>query len=391
MNRRSLRLLALVLLMALAAFAPPAPAEDGGPIVQTTVRGVLEKGGLELALTCDEFAALGFGRSDLVVVTVGGAVYEMPVVADVRYVSAKEKCIVMPKKSGGRHIRLTRRGGGLAKALGIATKAKTEEAPGYRWDFTEDYQGEITVGIAMKQAKALETDYALRNLKVNKKRKAFPDLTDAEFANFRNVATTGMGKNVLYRSSSPIGTSLKRNKQADAAAREAGIRTVLNLCDRAKKVAKRKGYKDSYYSTLDIYALEVSENIDSKAFRKALVKELRFMIEHEGPYLVHCILGKDRTGFACAVLECLMGATADEVKADYMLSYYNLYGIGPGDALYEPAYEKLLGAQLANAFKVEDIADPGVDLAACARRYLAAIGLEGGEIAALQGRLAVDY
>ena len=86
-----------------------------------------------------------------------------------------------------------------------------------------------------------------------------------------------------------------------------------------------------------------------------------------------------------------MGATADEVKADYMLSYYNLYGIGPGDALYEPAYEKLLGAQLANAFKVEDIADPGVDLAACARRYLAAIGLESGEIAALQGRLAVDY
>ena len=101
MNRRSLRLLALVLLLALAAFAPPAPAEDGGPIVQTTVRGVLEKGGLELELTCDEFAALGFGRSDLVVVTVGGAVYEMPVVADVRYVSAKEKCIVMPKKFSG--------------------------------------------------------------------------------------------------------------------------------------------------------------------------------------------------------------------------------------------------------------------------------------------------
>ena len=44
MNRRSLLLLALVLLLALAAFAPPAPAEDNGPIVQTTVRGVLEKG-----------------------------------------------------------------------------------------------------------------------------------------------------------------------------------------------------------------------------------------------------------------------------------------------------------------------------------------------------------
>ena len=40
------------------------------------------------------------------------------------------------------------------------------------------------------------------------------------------------------------------------------------------------------------------------------------MASHEGPYLIHCTEGKDRTGFVSALLECLIGAGAES----YLLS-----------------------------------------------------------------------
>ena len=39
-------------------------------------------------------------------------------------------------------------------------------------------------------------------------REDYPELTDEQFANFRNIATTGMGAGILYRSSSPINPEL---------------------------------------------------------------------------------------------------------------------------------------------------------------------------------------
>ena len=39
--------------------------------------------------------------------------------------------------------------------------------------------------------------------------------------------------------------------------------------------------------------------------------------------------GKDRTGYVCALLEGLCGASYEEIVADYLVTYDNYYNINP--------------------------------------------------------------
>jgi protein-tyrosine phosphatase len=60
------------------------------------------------------------------------------------------------------------------------------------------------------------------------------------------------------------------------------------------------------------------------AFRGNLVPMLKLYLEllrrNEGPSLVHCVAGKDRTGFAVAVLQRILGVHPDDIMADYLLT-----------------------------------------------------------------------
>jgi protein-tyrosine phosphatase len=60
------------------------------------------------------------------------------------------------------------------------------------------------------------------------------------------------------------------------------------------------------------------------AFRGNLIPMLKLYLEllrrDEGPSLVHCVAGKDRTGFAVAVLQRILGVHDDDIMADYMLT-----------------------------------------------------------------------
>jgi protein tyrosine/serine phosphatase len=59
-------------------------------------------------------------------------------------------------------------------------------------------------------------------------------------------------------------------------------------------------------------------------FRASLVPALaaffEMLAEHAGPTLVHCAAGKDRTGFAVALLQAALGVHDDDVAGDYLLS-----------------------------------------------------------------------
>jgi len=169
------------------------------------------------------------------------------------------------------------------------------------------------------------------------------------------------------------------------------IRTVMNMADSEEAM---KGYPDyilSYYSQCDIIALDMKVDFASAEFRAALADGFRYLASHEGPYLIHCQEGKDRTGFACAILECLMGASAEEVVEDYMITYYNFYGIGPDSEQYARIADSNIKASLSAAFGVDAIDDPSVDLAAEAEEYLLEIGMSEEDIEALKTRLAQDY
>jgi len=59
-------------------------------------------------------------------------------------------------------------------------------------------------------------------------------------------------------------------------------------------------------------------------FRPKLLEILRLYFEAletaEGPVLVHCLAGKDRTGVAVALFHAMMGVHADDIAADYLLT-----------------------------------------------------------------------
>ena len=46
-------------------------------------------------------------------------------------------------------------------------------------------------------------------------------------------------------------------------------------------------------------------------------------------------VGKDRTGMVIAMLQALTGSTYDQIKAEYLQSFVNLYGIDVGSEEYE--------------------------------------------------------
>ena len=122
-------------------------------------------------------------------------------------------------------------------------------------------------------------------------------------------------------------------------------------------------------------------------FKAGFAQGLRFILQNEGPYLIHCNEGKDRAGFTAAVLECLMGASADEVIADYMTTYENYYGVAKGSDQYAAIARSNIEKSLSAAFEVEDIR--GSALAEEAEAYLTQqLGLTPEEVVDLKVKLA---
>ncbi len=59
-------------------------------------------------------------------------------------------------------------------------------------------------------------------------------------------------------------------------------------------------------------------------YRPVLVESLKLYLaalaEYDSPSLVHCVAGKDRTGFAVALVHRLLGVHEDDVMSDYLLT-----------------------------------------------------------------------
>jgi protein tyrosine/serine phosphatase len=110
------------------------------------------------------------------------------------------------------------------------------------------------------------------------------------------------------------------------------------------------------------------------------------MLANDGPYLVHCYAGVDRTGIVCAILAALMGASPEEIAADYARSFYN----GAESSVYAGDVSAAGGAilrQLDAVFGVET--HDGIVLASLAECYLKEkLRMIGAQIAALKARLA---
>ena len=229
--------------------------------------------------------------------------------------------------------------------------------------------------------------YRSLSRRLSSNRSDYALLTDEEFANFRMVSVSGIGRGKLYRSSSPVSTWGNRNIIADMAAKRAGVRTFINLADSDSSVREQEGFPNSYYSTQKIITLNLGMKYQSKKFRESLARGIKLMARSESPFLIHCSLGKDRAGFVCALIECLMGASLDEVVRDYLVSFYNYFGIKPGTDEHNFVVKNEIVAFLAQAFGVKSEDMTRINLADAAERYFRGIGVSADEIKALRDKM----
>ncbi|MGI6221461.1 MAG: tyrosine-protein phosphatase [Coriobacteriales bacterium] len=224
--------------------------------------------------------------------------------------------------------------------------------------------------------------------------------TDQQFANFRACAGGRMRPGHVFRSASPVDNEYNRVPYASALMRDAGVAFILNLSDNPGEVDRyvaestAQGIDMSYFHGLrdagKVAMLDLTASFPSDEFARSLAGGFAEMGRHEGPYLVHCIEGKDRTGFACVLLEALCGATYDEMLADYMETYANYYDFTRES---DPdRFDAIAGLNLDGMLRFLADADDWVDLRSIdydgpVRAYLRRGGMSKGEIDALVARL----
>ena len=357
----------------------PVPASETAPVSATVkILKINKHGTLILDISFDEMYALGIEAGDIITVQVGDLSYDLPVGNSYTDVDSGEMICRLDLED--REVGLAINMGSFADATGIAVKQTIEEDPGYLWEIKTN-----EVSLFLKEKNGYLDEFTMRNLVRTDNRTDYPELSDEEFANFREVAVSGLKEKTLYRSSTPISPSIGRNEYAMEAMEKAGVRTVINLGDSVNAMQSYETFPDSYYSRCAVVNPEMGYDFDTEEFAGKVKESVLFITENDGPYLIHCKEGKDRTGILCALLECFVGARAEQVKEDYMITYLNYYGVRPQDASYEIILKNNLIKILCGLFEIDTI--ESTDLKDAAERYLLSIGLTEEQLLRLGEKL----
>ena len=220
--------------------------------------------------------------------------------------------------------------------------------------------------------------------------------SDEVFANFRSVRAGDIREGILLRSASPCDNQHNRAPYADALMGEAGAAFILNLSDNEQKIGKYLAAVDfasphflALYESGRVEPIALNMNYGSAEFKAKLAAGLVRMAAAEGPYLVHCTEGKDRTGFVCMLLEALCGADYEEIADDYMITYRNYYGITreAERERYDVIVANVLDPMIRSLSGEPEADVRTMDLAAAAEQYLSEGGMNPEEIALLRERL----
>lgn len=367
---------------------------DRVPQIEAGIAEIKKTGSIVLSIAPKSMEDAGYEPADIISARIGNFEMEMPIGTDYTDVDSGEPiCCFRTNSRGVEVVVLAINAGDLLMETGLAELHRTDADSGYEWVFAHGLDESVPVVLSMVQKQGYADEYAMHQLSGTRtnNRADYANLSDAEYANFRAVETNGMGTGTLFRSSSPVNPALNRNSEADEALLHALVRTVINMVDSEEKMKQYADYALTNYSSCSIIALEMGMDFPSEIFQQKFAEGMRFLIAHDGPYLIHCTEGKDRTGFAAAILVCLMGADADEVVRDYMLTYRNYYGIEPDTQQYAEIARSNLEVSLCKVFDISSIRDVNTDLSICAESWLRSAGMSSDEIHALKDKLAEDY
>ena len=311
----------------------------------------------------------------------------LPVVPAYSYVNSGSPAIILRRTDAGQptgYVSLAINMGNFGETYGLAVK-KTDADGNWYWEAARGVTYPIEVAFELAEKEGYMAEYLLHDLIRTNNREDYSKLSDEDFANFREIKTSGVRNNTLYRTSSPINPELGRNTYADAALKEAGVTVIMNLADSPEEAAAYEGFEDSYYAGQKVIYLNLGVDFASEDFKQGLARGLKFFAENEGIYAVHCTEGKDRAGFVSALLECFAGASCEEVIEDYMKTYENYYGVETDSEKYDAIAESNIIKSLQAAFGVSNLEK--ANLAAEAEEYIKEIGLTDAEIQQLRENL----
>jgi hypothetical protein len=139
------------------------------------------------------------------------------------------------------------------------------------------------------------------------------------------------------------------------------------------------------YEEGNVLPLALNMNFESDYFKEKVVVAMKAIATHEGPYLIHCTEGKDRTGFMCILLEMLGAATYTEIVDDYMTTYLNYYSFnGQFDQIkFDTIVNNVLNPMIASILNNPNSSIEGADYNYYAKKYLSDNGMTDTEITAL--------
>ena len=375
-------------LLCIAAAVLTASCQNGGKTVEISGH-IVEINGYGQAIpdfTPADMKAAGFDYGDLIEVTIGDDIH----LTDIPFVTSfNEVAILAPS-----YVDYNAKGNDYGFSM-------------LNGDFHRYIGGNIGDKCTMRLSSKggyLHTYEMMKSVYTEERREGE---TDEEYANFRKVETTGIAPGVLYRSSNPLNcvNNAGRYAVADRLAEKAGIKTEIDLADTAEKLAvymSMEGYASTYcpalYKAGCTIACGMMADSFSDDFKSRMGDAMRFIIDHEPPYLIHCNEGKDRCGFVSMVLEALAGAGIEEIRRDYMITMLNFYRIPDRGESYNLRQSLSIDRMvwlMCNEEALRDYrkidwksADPGnADLQSAVEKYLGECGLDADECAALKSRL----
>ena len=342
------------------------------PTLEGKIASYNEFGAAMLDFTETDMTKAGFTLGDVISITVDGKEIVMPYYDGYYTRNGEYLCVAYPTYPS---ICFTANNVGLPEELtGLEGHA-------------------VTVRMKEKGG-CIDVQQAL-SMKYTNEREDYDLISDAAFANARGVSAGKMASGILYRSSSPFSNEINRAKYVSEYLEQAKVMTVLNLTDTEEKMAAydMPAYSRSLWEGGQVILCPLKADPTADDYNQRLVAALKELPSRPAPYVVHCTEGKDRTGYVCALLEGLCGATYEEIVADYLITYDNYYQITPvkDPALCNTLVSLRLNTCLMYYAGVTDEAQlPEVDYAKAFASYLLSHGMSQQQLDALVQALTVS-
>ncbi|MEV4615192.1 tyrosine-protein phosphatase [Kitasatospora sp. NPDC049258] len=210
---------------------------------------------------------------------------------------------------------------------------------------------------------------------------ALLDIPDVR--NFRDAACGVLRPGLLYRSAALSGLTPEGARRL----KPLGIRTVIDLRTRAESTAapdRHHGLDHAYlHHPLLPERFDREHPWPSDQFATyrlmaevgggAVAATVRRLAAGGGPVLVHCAVGKDRTGLTIAVIQHLAGLPEADITADYLRSNPGL-GLDRGPVPYLDEYGEQHISHPAEADRLHTALDRIRELHGSITDYLLAHG-----------------